>query len=123
MRQTLLILFTLLSINVFSQNVDTCFTKNEIINIAYKIKVLQRNDTIQSNIIKQQDSIILDYQTLKSKDDTIIGKQDYAITKYKDNEKLYEKIIKDYKNNWKQRLVYGGIGLGTGIILRTIFAK
>ena len=86
-------IFFIFFYNVKSQEIDTCFTKEEIKNIYYEVRSLQENDRLC-------DSIIIEYNTQKQLYKNII-KLDSI--KY-ENEKSINKILEDSNKNLKERV-------------------
>ena len=125
MKKLLVLLFTIISINVYSQQkIDTCFTKNDIINIVHNIKKLKYSDSTKTQIILNQDTIILDQKNVITKDSTILLNYDIVITNYKKNEENYKGIINDYKTmNVLKKALYFSYGILPGIIIGVLLVK
>lgn len=124
MKKLLVLIFIFLSFNVYSQKIDTCFTKTEIINLAHNIKKLKYQDSIKSEIIKQQDSVIIDYRDIIIKDSLIIANDSIVISKYKENEGNYKGIIQDYKTmSVMRKVLYFSAGVLPGIIMGVLITK
>jgi len=124
MRKLLVLLFAFITINAYSQKIDTCFTRVELINIAHNVKQLKHNDSTKTEIIKQQDSVIMDYKEVITKDSIIIAGHEEVIDKFKDNEENYKGIIKDYKTmGIMRKALYLGYGISVGIIIRTLILR
>jgi hypothetical protein len=124
MRKLLVLLFTFITINVFSQKIDTCFTRVELINIAHNIKQLKYQDSTKTEIIKQQDSVIMDYKDVITKDSIIMASDSIVIGKFKENEENYKGIINDYKTMGVMRkALYFGYGILPGIIIGALLMK
>jgi hypothetical protein len=118
MKKLIILLFVFITINAYSQKIDTCFTTNEIVNIAHKIKQLKYQDSTKTEIIKQQDSVIIDYKNIITKDSVIITSDSIVISKFKENEENYKDIIKDYKTmSVMEKTLYFTYGILPGIII------
>jgi replicative DNA helicase len=124
MRKLLMLLFTFITINVYSQKVDTCFTRPELINIAHNIKQLKYQDSTKTEIIKQQDSVIMDYKDVITKDSIIITGHEEVIDKFKENEENYKGIITDYKTmGVMKKTLYFTYGILPGIIICVLLMR
>jgi replicative DNA helicase len=118
MRGLLILVLTFITINAYSQKIDTCFTKLELINIAHNIKQLKYQDSTKTEIIKQQDSVIIDYKDVITKDSVIMVGDSIVIGKFKENEENYKGIIKDYKTmGIMKKALYVTYGVLPGIII------
>lgn len=124
MRKLLVLLFTFITINAYSQKIDTCFTRVELINIAHNIKQLKYQDSTKTEIIKQQDSVILDNKDVITKDSIIMASDSIVIGKFKENEENYKGIINDYKNmGVMKKVLYFGYGMLPGIIIGVLLMR
>ena len=124
MRKLLILLFAFITINTYSQKIDTCFTRVELINLAHNIKQLKYQDSTKTEIIKQQDSVIIDYKDVITKDSVIITSDSIVIGKFKENEENYKGIIKDYKTMGVMRkALYFSYGILPGIIIGVLLKK
>lgn len=124
MKKLLILLFTFITINVYSQKIDTCFTKPELINIAHNIKQLKYQDSTKTEIIKQQDSLIIDYKDVITKDSVIMASDSIVIGKFKENEENYKGIIADYKTmGIMKKVLYISYGVLPGIIIGSLLRR
>lgn len=124
MRKLLVLLFAFISINAYSQKIDTCFTRVELINIAHNIKQLKYQDSTKTEIIKQQDSVIMDYKDVITKDSVIMASDSVVIGKFRENEQNYKGIINDYKTmGIMKKALYLGYGMSVGIIIGTLMLR
>ena len=95
-----------------------------MINIAHNVKQLKYNDSTKTEIIKQQDSVIMDYKEVITKDSIIIAGHEEVIDKFKDNEENYKGIIKDYKTmGIMRKALYLGYGMSAGIIMGVLLFR
>lgn len=116
----------MISLSVYSQKIDTCicFTKPEVINIVHKVKELKYQDSTKTEIIKQQDSLIIDYKDVIKKDSVIMVNDNIVIGKFKENEQNYKGIISDYKTmSVMKKALYFGYGIIPGIIIGVLLMK
>jgi antitoxin component YwqK of YwqJK toxin-antitoxin module len=126
MKKLLLLIFVFISLNVYSQKIDTCicFTKPELINIAHNIKQLKYQDSTKTEIIKQQDSVIIDQKDVITKDSVIITSDSIVIGKFKENEENYKGIITDYKTmGVMKKTLYFTYGILPGIIIGVLLRR
>jgi hypothetical protein len=124
MKRLLILILTFITINVYSQKLDTCFTPNEVVNIAHKIKQLKYQDSTKTEIIKQQDSVIIDYKNVINMDSVVIAGDSIVIGKFKKNEENYKGIIKDYKTMSNlNKFLYVTYGVLPGIIIGVLLRK
>jgi len=124
MRKLLVLLFAFISINAYSQKIDTCFTRVELINIAHNVKQLKYQDSTKTEIIKQQDSVIMDYKDVITKDSVIMASDSVVIGKFRENEQNYKGIINDYKTmGIMKKALYLGYGMSVGIIIGTLMLR
>lgn len=124
MRKLLVLLFAFITINAYSQKIDTCFTRVELINIAHNVKQLKYQDSTKTEIIKQQDSVIMDYKDVITKDSVIMASDSVVIGKFRENEQNYKGIINDYKTmGIMKKALYLGYGMSVGIIIGTLMLR
>lgn len=124
MRKLLVLLFAFISINAYSQKIDTCFTRVELINIAHNVKQLKYQDSTKTEIIKQQDSVIIDYKDVITKDSVIMVSDSIVIGKFKENEENYKGIITDYKTmGVMKKTLYFTYGILPGIIIGVLLMR
>lgn len=124
MRKLLIFLFVFITINAYSQKIDTCFTRVELINISHNIKQLKYQDSTKTEIIKQQDLVIVDYKDVITKDSIIMASDSIVIGKFKENEENYKGIVSDYKNmGVMKKALYFGYGMLPGIIIGVLLMR
>lgn len=125
MKYILVFIFTILSFSVFPQKtIDTCFTKSQIINIAHNIKQLKYSDSIKTNIIYHQDTIISEQKKIITNDSIIIVNDSIVIAKFKQNEKMFNGIVDNYKKlGWMERILFFSYGVMPGIILGVLIVR
>ena len=135
MKYLIFLIFLLISINVSSQNSDTCFTEQEVLDISFTLDSLYYLDSVNVKIIEEQKSIIKDQEKLvqldslenEFKQKKIILLQD-NITLYQQREQYFDLQLKKLQPKWydhKAIWFAGGIitTLLTGQMIVTIILQ
>ena len=107
MKYLIFLIFLLISINVSSQNSDTCFTEQEVLDISFTLDSLYYLDSVNVKIIEEQKSIIKDQEKLvqldslenEFKQKKIILLQD-NITLYQQREQYFDLQLKKLQPKW-----------------------
>lgn len=135
MKYLLFLILLLIGINVSSQNSDTCFTEQEVLDISATLDSLYYLDSVNVKIIEQQKYIIRDYENLSKldslenvfKQQKIILLQD-NVTLYQQREQYFDLQLKKLQPKWydhKAIWFAGGIitTLLTGQMIVTIILQ
>ena len=97
----IILLLILISLIVVGQNeVDTCFTKEEMITLANKIKTSQHNDSIQKIIIEEKTFQIRGYKSLLYNDSLMMDGYKQQIQFLREQNDIYKKFQRDTKPKW-----------------------
>jgi len=90
MKYLISLIALLISINVSSQNSDTCFTEQEVLDISFTLDSLYYLDSVNTKIITEQKSIIKDQENLIQLDSLENDFKQKKITLLQDNITLYQ---------------------------------
>lgn len=101
----------------FGQMVDTCFTSKEIIDISETLDSLYYMDSINNEIISQQETLISDLETVIRLDSIELIYTNTKVKLLNENINLYIEREKYLKPKWYDHKI---IWFGTGI-LTTLF--
>ena len=114
----ILTLFLLLSTASFTQTIpDTCFTKEQVIDISKTLDSLWELDSINNTLIEQQEMVIKSCRTLIALDSIQIVYQKQQIELLNDNIDLYIKRQKQLQPKWyDSKGLWFGSGLVTAIL-------
>jgi len=104
----------------FGQMSDTCFTENEIIEISETLDSLYYLDSINTEIISQQETIIFELENIIKLDSVEIMYINYKSNLLNDNIKLYIDREKYLKPKWYDNKV---IWFGSGILTTLLTGK
>ena len=105
---------------LFGQMPDTCFTSDEIIDISETLDSLYYLDSINNEIISQQETLIYELETIVKLDSVEIIYMDKKINLLHDNINLYIEREKYLKPKWYDHKV---IWFGTGILTAVLTGK
>jgi len=105
---------------VFGQMPDTCFTSEEIIDISETLDSLYYLDSINNEIISQQETLIYELETIVKLDSVEIIYMDKKINLLHDNINLYIEREKYLKPKWYDHKV---IWFGSGILTAVLTGK
>lgn len=105
---------------IYSQTVpDTCFTKQELIQISKTLDSLWEADSINNILISQQEDIIKTCRTMIALDSLQIEYQKQKIELLNDNVDLYIKRQRQLQIKWWDSK---GVWFGSGIITTILTA-
>jgi hypothetical protein len=99
---------------------DTCFTSDEIIDISETLDSLYYLDSINNEIISQQETLISELETVIRLDSIELIYTDKKISLLNDNINLYIEREKYLKPKWYDNKV---IWFGTGILTAVLTGK
>ena len=105
---------------LFSQMPDTCFTENEIINISETLDSLYYTDSLNNEIISQQETLISELETIIKLDSIQLLYTDRKIELLNENINLYIEREKYLKPKWYDNKV---IWFGGGILTTLLTGK
>ena len=105
---------------IFGQINDTCFTSEEIIDISETLDSLYYLDSINNEIISQQETLISELETVIRLDSIELIYTDKKISLLNDNINLYIEREKYLKPKWYDNKV---IWFGTGILTAVLTGK
>jgi hypothetical protein len=113
MKQFIIIL--LFPVYAFTQEIpDTCFTEQQIFDISNTLDSLYHVDSLNTEIITQQDAIIFDLEKIIRLDSLQIEYQQQQIALLKSNIDLYVEREKINKPKWyKHPAIWFITGIGT----------
>lgn len=107
-----------ISVNIYSQEIDTCLTQKEIINISNHIKTLEQKNLLSDSIIVEQEEQIRDLETIVKMDSVLLQSYNQQINFHLQNEKSYQKIINELEPEWyEDEKLWFGLGLVLGIFV------
>ena len=100
MVKLLIVFLFILTLTSKSQDIDTCFTKEEIVNISTHITELQLRDSLSTVIIVEQEYQLQQMDSLFVIDSLII--ENYKIREkfYLENEIKYQELIIELEPKW-----------------------
>ena len=99
---------------------DTCFTENEIIEISETLDSLYYLDSINNEIISQQDALISELETIANLDSIELLYTNKKIELLNNNIELYIQREKYLKPKWYDHKV---IWFGSGILTAVLTGK
>tara|TARA_R100000479_G_scaffold110191_1_gene55405 strand:+ start:74 stop:400 length:327 start_codon:yes stop_codon:yes gene_type:complete len=99
---------------------DTCFTSEEIIDISETLDSLYYLDSINNEIISQQETLISELETVIRLDSIELIYTDKKVSLLNDNINLYIEREKYLKPKWYDNKV---IWFGTGILTAVLTGK
>jgi hypothetical protein len=105
---------------LFSQMPDTCFTENEIIDISETLDSLYYTDSLNNEIISQQETLISELETIIKLDSIQLLYTDRKIELLNENINLYIEREKYLKPKWYDNKV---IWFGGGILTTLLTGK
>ena len=105
---------------LFGQMPDTCFTENEIIEISETLDSLYYLDSINNEIISQQDALISELETITKLDSIQLLYTNKKIELLNNNIELYIQREKYLKPKWYD---HKAIWFGTGILTAILTGK
>jgi len=105
---------------LFGQMPDTCFTENEIIEISETLDSLYYLDSINNEIISQQDALISELETITKLDSIQLLYTNKKIELLNNNIELYIQREKYLKPKWYDHKV---IWFGSGILTAVLTGK
>ena len=105
---------------LFGQMPDTCFTEDEIIDISETLDSLYYLDSINNEIISQQETLISELETIVKLDSIELLYTDKKIHLLKENINLYIEREKYLKPKWYD---HKAIWFGTGILTAILTGK
>jgi len=103
-----------------AQMADTCFTSDEIIDISETLDSLYYLDSINNEIISQQETLISELENIVKLDSVEMSYTNKKISFLNDNIKLYIEREKYLKTKWYDNKV---IWFGTGILTTLLTGK
>ena len=119
MKKIFIIIF-LWPLLVFGQMPDTCFTSEEIIDISETLDSLYYLDSINNEIILQQETLISELETVIRLDSVELIYTNKKVSLLNDNINLYIEREKYLKPKWYDNKV---IWFGTGILTAVLTGK
>ena len=105
---------------LFSQMPDTCFTSDEIIDISETLDSLYYTDSLNNEIISQQETLISELETIIKLDSIQLLYTDRKIELLNENINLYIEREKYLKPKWYDNKV---IWFGSGILTTLLTGK
>ena len=95
MKQLLILIFLLFATitRVYTQPIDTCFSRKKILNIYNNIIVLEHRDSINTILIKEFNSVVIDYKSVMKMDSTTIAGQKIQINNLEENSKTWKSYM------------------------------
>ena len=114
------IIILLCPLFIKGQMPDTCFTENEIIEISETLDSLYYLDSINNEIISQQETLISELENIVKLDSVEMSYTNKKISFLNDNIKLYIEREKYLKPKWYDNKV---IWFGTGILTTLLTGK
>ena len=102
---------------LFGQMPDTCFTENEIIEISETLDSLYYLDSINNEIISQQDALISELETITKLDSIQLLYTNKKIELLNNNIELYIQREKYLKPKWyDHKIIWFGSGILTAVL-------
>ena len=114
------IIIYLCPLMIFGQIADTCFTSDEIIDISETLDSLYYLDSINNEIISQQETLVSELETVIKLDSIELLYTNKKIEFLNDNIDLYIEREKYLKPKWYDHKV---IWFGTGILTAILTGK
>ncbi len=102
----------LLDINKYNVDLDTCFTKDEIKNIYYKIKKLELINTINDSIIYQYNNQYNDIRQFIKNDSLKTNSYIQTINLLNEKNDVLKKTINELEPKWyNDKTIWFGLGV------------
>ena len=105
---------------IFGQMPDTCFTSEEIIDISETLDSLYYLDSINNEIISQQETLISELETIVQLDSIQLLYTNKKVELLNDNINLYIKREKHLRPKWYDNKI---IWFGSGILTTLLTGK
>jgi hypothetical protein len=116
MKQLIVILISLASLNTFAQ--DTLrIPQSEIDDIISVMDTLIEQDSINNVLIEQQKEQIANYELLTKQDSMLLSFKSVQINLYKEQTKLYEQKLRLSDKWWNKRPFGYILGVASTILL------
>ena len=116
MKQLIVILISLASLNTFAQ--DTLhIPQSEIDDIISVMDTLIEQDSINNILIEQQKEQIANYELLTKQDSMLLSFKSVQINLYKEQTKLYEQKLRLSDKWWNKRPFGYILGVASTILL------
>ena len=124
MKQLIILIFLLFATitRVYTQPIDTCFSRKKILNIYNNIVVLEHKDSVSTILIKEFNTIIIDYKSIMTLDSATISGQKIQITNLEENSKTWKKLYDTVNPSWYEKppFVFAS-GIITTLLLFKLF--
>ena len=114
------IILLICPMTLFSQMADTCFTSDELIDISETLDSLYYIDSINNEIISQQEKLVSELETIIKLDSIQLLYTDRKIELLNENINLYIEREKYLKPKWYDNKV---IWFGGGILTTLLTGK
>ena len=102
---------------LFSQMPDTCFTSDEIIDISETLDSLYYLDSINNEIISQQEQLVSELETIIKLDSIQLLYTDRKIELLNENINLYIEREKYLKPKWyNHKIIWFSAGIATTLL-------
>ena len=105
---------------IFGQMPDTCFTSEEIIDISETLDSLYYLDSVNNEIISQQETLISELETIIQLDSIKLLYTNKKVELLNDNINLYIKREKHLRPKWYDNKI---IWFGSGILTTLLTGK
>ena len=105
---------------IFGQMPDTCFTSEEIIDISETLDSLYYLDSVNNEIISQQETLISELETIIQLDSIQLLYTNKKVELLNDNINLYIKREKHLRPKWYDNKI---IWFGSGILTTLLTGK
>ena len=105
---------------IFGQMPDTCFTSEEIIDISETLDSLYYLDSVNNEIISQQETLISELETIVQLDSIQLLYTNKKVELLNDNINLYIKREKHLRPKWYDNKI---IWFGSGILTTLLTGK
>jgi len=113
----ILIIF-LFNISIYPQDIDTCFTQEELIKLSNKIKLIEEKNKNCDTIIRIYETQIIEYEMLNILYEEKIILKNKHIDLLQEQNKLINEKIDLYKLKWYEEPQYVfPLGILVGIII------
>jgi hypothetical protein len=117
MRVLLFISLLFYSIIGFGQNVDTCFTQEEIQDISFTLDSLYALDSLNKQIISEQDFLIAMMNRRSKLDSTELAYRTRQIELLNQNIELYVRREKELQPKWyDNKVIWFASGIATTLL-------
>jgi hypothetical protein len=115
--KNIFIILLICPLTLFSQMADTCFTSNEIIDISETLDSLYYLDSINNEIISQQEVVITNLEDVLKLDSLEMIYMDTKIRLLSDNIDLYIEREKHLKPKWyDNKIIWFTTGIATTLL-------